>query len=316
MSTIVNLRQLASLERFSTEFSTLSDDYLFTRILSQDIDYARRVSPGRNSDGPVRIDGMAWLLCLGGRMDLEVDLTPYSLSANRMVVIIPGSMLEIKAIESEGFDCYMLFVSSSFIKDINFDLNVLASIRQREGHDIYRREHMISVNEHEAATLSEYFNLLHHNSSSDSADIYTKSIARNLIAALTYEAMKILTSRRNADASDSSSAESPRSRRSSYVQDFMRLVHNHHSRERSLSFYAGQLFISPKYLSIIIKEATGQSATEIIHSYVILEAKNLLRFSGKNIQQIAYELNFPNQSSFGKYFKHLTGMSPSQYQRS
>ncbi|WP_290101184.1 helix-turn-helix domain-containing protein, partial [Duncaniella muris] len=50
--------------------------------------------------------------------------------------------------------------------------------------------------------------------------------------------------------------------------------------------------------------------------YVILEAKNLLRFSGKNIQQVSYELNFPNQSSFGKYFKHLTGFSPSEYQRS
>ena len=53
----------------------------------------------------------------------------------------------------------------------------------------------------------------------------------------------------------------------------------------------------------------------MIDEFVILEAKNLLRFSGKNIQQIAYELNFPNQSSFGKYFKHLTGMSPSEYQR-
>ena len=49
---------------------------------------------------------------------------------------------------------------------------------------------------------------------------------------------------------------------------------------------------------------------------VILEAKNLLRYSGKNIQQVAYELNFSNQSSFGKYFKHLTGMSPSQFQKS
>ena len=85
---------------------------------------------------------------------------------------------------------------------------------------------------------------------------------------------------------------------------------------RSVAFYAGKLFISPKYLSLIIKESTGKSATDVIDSYVVLEAKNLLRFSGKNIQQVAYELNFPNQSSFGKYFKHLTGMSPSEYQRS
>ena len=316
MSTIVNLRQLASLERFSTEFSTMSDDYLFTRILSQGIDYARRVSPERTLDGPVRIDGMAWVLCLGGHMDLEVDLIPYSLTTNCMVVIPPGSMVEIKTIESEGLDCYMLFVSTDFVKDINFDPNVFAAIRSHEGNNFHGPNRLLSVNEHEATTLSEYFNLLHRNSAPSAADIYSKSIARNLIAALTYEVIKILATRTADSETATARSDNPRSRRSSYVQDFMNLVHNHHSRERSLSFYADRLFISPKYLSIIIKEATGHSATEIIHSYVILEAKNLLRFSGKNIQQIAYELNFPNQSSFGKYFKHLTGMSPSEYQRS
>ncbi|MDE7032691.1 MAG: helix-turn-helix domain-containing protein, partial [Muribaculaceae bacterium] len=53
-----------------------------------------------------------------------------------------------------------------------------------------------------------------------------------------------------------------------------------------------------------------------IDDRVIMEARNLLRYSGKNIQQVAYMLNFSNQSSFGKYFKHLTGMSPTEYQKS
>ena len=99
-----------------------------------------------------------------------------------------------------------------------------------------------------------------------------------------------------------------------YVHDFIGLVREHHRRERTVAFYADKLFISPKYLSLIIKETLGRSAAEIIDDYVILEAKNLLRFSGKDIQQVSYELNFPNQSSFGKYFKHLTGLSPSEYQ--
>ncbi len=101
-----------------------------------------------------------------------------------------------------------------------------------------------------------------------------------------------------------------------YVHEFIQLVHEYHRSERTVAFYADKLFISPKYLSLIIKETLGRSAAEIIDDYVILEAKNLLRFSGKNIQQVSYELNFPNQSSFGKYFKHLTGFSPSEYQRS
>ncbi|MFG6396731.1 MAG: helix-turn-helix domain-containing protein, partial [Muribaculaceae bacterium] len=104
------------------------------------------------------------------------------------------------------------------------------------------------------------------------------------------------------------------SRKLAYVRTFLRLVRNNHRQERAIGFYADQMFISPKYLSLIIKEATGRSAAEWIDQYVIQEAKNLLKYSGKNVQQVAYELNFSNQSSFGKYFKHLTGLSPTQFQ--
>lgn len=116
------------------------------------------------------------------------------------------------------------------------------------------------------------------------------------------------------DAGNSRDALKPSSRKLNYVQTFLRLVRTHHKRERAIGFYADKMFISPKYLSLIIKEATGRSAAEWIDQYVLQEAKNLLRYSGKNVQQIAYELNFTNQSSFGKYFKHLTGVSPTQFQ--
>ena len=83
-----------------------------------------------------------------------------------------------------------------------------------------------------------------------------------------------------------------------------------------MSFYADKLCISPKYLSLLVKETTGKSAARWIDEFVLMEAKNLLRFSGKNVQQVAYALNFTNQSSFGKYFKHMTGQSPTEYQKS
>ena len=44
-----------------------------------------------------------------------------------------------------------------------------------------------------------------------------------------------------------------------------------------------------------------------------LEAKTLLRFSDRSIQEVAYALNFPNQSFFGSYFRRTTGMSPSEF---
>ena len=315
MEKTLNLQQLGGLRQFVSEFSNLSDDYILIRITEENCNNADKSgqsapSPTSNKpEGPIRIEGMAWLLCFSGSLDLEMNLVPYRLSANTLSIIDPGSIIEIKGIEWKDLNCYMLFVSSSFLRDVNFDINLIGSIPTMG--DRHTPKPCISLTNSETEQLKELFQLLRRNTDKTNQGMFTKSIARNLIAALTYQIIQFYLSR----AESHSDPVPIRSRRSGYVHEFMKLVHQYHRQERSVSFYASKLFISPKYLSLIIKEHTGQSASELIDSYVILEAKNLLRFSGKNIQQVAYELHFPNQSSFGKYFKHLTGMSPSEYQR-
>ena len=98
-------------------------------------------------------------------------------------------------------------------------------------------------------------------------------------------------------------------------KEFMLLLGANYKKERSVGFYAEQMHLSPKYFTTLIKKASGQTAADWINHYVILEAKNLLKYSTMNVQEIAYSLNFPNQSFFGKYSKHHTGMTPSQYKR-
>ncbi len=148
------------------------------------------------------------------------------------------------------------------------------------------------------------------------SDIITKNISRSLISALVYQLMQIADTMYDRDIDCNGNGDSRTgARRLTYVKEFMTLVHSHYSTERTVGFYASKLCISPKYLSFIIKEVTGRSAADWIDEYVIIEAKNMLRFSGMNVQQVAYALNFSNQSAFGKYFKHLTGMSPTQFQK-
>ena len=86
-------------------------------------------------------------------------------------------------------------------------------------------------------------------------------------------------------------------------------------RERGMQFYADKLCLTPKYLSKIVKEASGRSGPEWIDDFVILEAKNLLRYSDESIKEIAYKLNFPSASVFNKFFKAKTGLGPSDYRR-
>ena len=94
---------------------------------------------------------------------------------------------------------------------------------------------------------------------------------------------------------------------------FIQLVLEYHTVHRNVGFYADRLNLTPKYLSRIIKEASGRSAPEWIDDYVVLEAKNLLKYSGLAIKEVVYQLNFPSQSVFYKFFKARTGMTPTEY---
>ncbi|MBI5472461.1 MAG: helix-turn-helix transcriptional regulator [Ignavibacteriae bacterium] len=76
---------------------------------------------------------------------------------------------------------------------------------------------------------------------------------------------------------------------------------------------ASQLNLSPKYLSDLLKQETGKTALELIHLYVIAEAKNLLVAGDRSISEIAYSLGFENPPYFSRLFRKEVGMSPKEY---
>ena len=96
-------------------------------------------------------------------------------------------------------------------------------------------------------------------------------------------------------------------------EDFLKLVQAHYAEQRSMAFYAGELCLTPKYLSQVILKASGRYANEWIRDYVILEAKALLKSGRYTVQQVGDLLNFPNASFFGKYFKAAVGCTPRKY---
>lgn len=83
----------------------------------------------------------------------------------------------------------------------------------------------------------------------------------------------------------------------------------------TVAHVAEQLSISPRYLSDLLKQETGKTALELIHIFLISEAKNLLRLGGKGISEIAYELGFENASYFSRLFKKQTGMKPLEFMK-
>ena len=73
--------------------------------------------------------------------------------------------------------------------------------------------------------------------------------------------------------------------------------------------------LTPKHLSRVVRNYSGKSVHQWIDEFVVLEIKNLLKYSDLSIQQISYELNFPNPSFMGQYFKRITGKTPGEYRK-
>ena len=105
-------------------------------------------------------------------------------------------------------------------------------------------------------------------------------------------------------------------RSDSIMKGFADLLSEYAKTETSVEFYAEKLCISKQYLSLIVKEKTQVSVGKIISIVRVEEASRLLRDPELTLQQIAEELSFADQSSFGKFFRKHSGMTPMKYRQS
>lgn len=93
------------------------------------------------------------------------------------------------------------------------------------------------------------------------------------------------------------------------------LIEQNYRRERGVEFYADKLCLSPKYLSSLSKSVSGYTVQELVFKAIVREAISLLKNTQKTVLEISEELNFPNASYFGTFFRKQTGMSPMQMRR-
>ena len=93
----------------------------------------------------------------------------------------------------------------------------------------------------------------------------------------------------------------------------IRLIEKYYMQERGVAFYADKLCLSPKYLSALSKSVCGYTVQELVFRAIIRKSIFWLKNTNKSVQEISDDLNFPNASFFGTFFKKQTGLAPSYY---
>ncbi|MFZ4262423.1 AraC family transcriptional regulator [Sphingobacterium sp. HJSM2_6] len=100
------------------------------------------------------------------------------------------------------------------------------------------------------------------------------------------------------------------------LKNFHALIDLHYKQYHLPKDYANLLYITPNHLNAVCKEYLGLQAGEIIRNRMLLEAKRLLILPDWSITQIAYELNFNDNSYFSKFFKKIAGFTPEEFRKS
>jgi YesN/AraC family two-component response regulator len=167
---------------------------------------------------------------------------------------------------------------------------------------------VFTLPERDQRVFRNYFDIIKLKAS-DKENHFRYDLVRTLLLAMFYDMSNIIYRYRDVK-------EGRQTRSEIIFTQFIKLVGQNYRQERRVSWYAEQLDITPKYLSEMVKQVSKRTPNEWIDTYVTLELRVLLKNTTLSIRDIATELNFPNQSFLGKYFKEHAGISPSRFRKS
>ena len=251
---------------------------------------------------PCRID--AFIIGVGteGETSVSFNLHEFRLKKDSMFIFTPKNILQVNS--QQYFKADVIAISPDFMRRINIDIKNMMPLFLK-----FVENPTLALTPEESRSMRGMIAQIERETRGPETH-FSFDIVSGLIAATIYKVGDIMY---HYLAEHPEGQNNSHNRAEEYFKQFTHLLGEHFREERSVGFYARQLCITPKYLTTLIKRISGQSVSEWIDNYVILEAKTLLKYSTMSMQEIAYYLNFPNQSFFGSYFKRNTGMSPSQY---
>ena len=243
-------------------------------------------------------------LCTSGRAQYTVDTHRRTVEQNDVSILNEGQVVGNYLLSR---DCNGL----AFMMSYDFFRSVISGIHELSALFIFSRTHPVfHLSPEQSQTLKEYFFLI-KKKVDDKNHHFRRELTGSLVKALIYD-----ISNRIYEIQQEIDMDKKQTRAETIFTHFIRLVEQHFRRERRVGWYALQMNITAKYLSETVKAVSKRTPNEWIDNYVTMELSVLLKNSTLSIKDITKQMNFPNQSFLGKYFKEHVGMSPSEYRKS
>ena len=272
-------------------------------------------SPGLYSDGQItlieslldvergdaaRLEHFVFILCLRGHAAISIDGRSYNLYPDNVLICHPNIVLG-ESMSSMDFEFRGVVLSKDYLQR----LPLVSTDNMWDVMMFFEKAPVLSLTPDEVKDFCRYYDLIRPRLA-DTHLRYREELLSALLTALLYELSNIIS--RFADF-----RPQPYSAGSNVFRNFLSLLFSSYPKSRSVAYYADKLCLTPKYLSTVCKEVSGETASELINRYVVKDIDFLLKQRGRSVKEICNELEFPNLSFFGRYVKKHLGLSPKQY---
>ena len=248
----------------------------------------------------VQRNGAAIVMVTGGKATIELNFSRYTIAVRHLLFLAPLSTLRFVEC-SDDFTLSYVFFTPAVAEAITtgLDPTLFALITQfpvaeiRPDDEIFLTQLMAGVR-----------HVIDHSNGE-----HRMQIAQNMLQCFYLELYDRTKDRFAPKANAVSSQENI------FVR-FVALVQQYAATERDIAFYADHLCICNRYLSGVVRRQTGKTAKDFIDGRCLQEIKRRLLSTQDSLQAIALQMHFPDQSFFSRYFKKLSGMTPTQFRAS
>lgn len=242
------------------------------------------------------------MLCKSGEIDVEINYVNYTLKKDGFLSIAPYDIVAFK--ESKGD-----FKSQTLVLPFSMFTPIIAELRMKQ-YDYVKKNPLIYFNEDYLKMIETTFEFINRASNLLDEERFEQVVIKQ-VSSLYYVQQQFYT---NCDESETLLHECV-SRKKELFRLFIKSLVESHSVSREVLFYANELGVSSGYLNEICNDISHHTAKEIIDSAVSARLKYELSYTSKSIQELADEYNFPSQSYFSRYYKRMTGMTPSEFRK-
>ena len=250
---------------------------------------------------PARMNFSLMALCQQGTATYDIDTRQQTVKPGDLLFISEGHIVNNYQASSD-FSCLCILVSTAYYHSFVQNVKNVSSLLL-----FSMNNPVVALTQREIEVYTNYYRVIGEKIL-DTRHHYQDELVKTWLLAMFYDMSNVIW---RVDQNE----KKAQCRADIVFSRFIRLLEEHYRTERRVNWYAKQLEITPKYLSEVVKEVSKRTPNDWIDHYVILEIRVLLKNSTKSIKEITEELNFPNQSFLGKYFKEHVGVSPLAYRK-